>query len=32
MGLGYVYHCIAMEEVSRALGSVGLSYRAHSTS
>lgn len=30
MGLGYAYHCIAMEEVSRASGSVGLSYGAHS--
>ena len=30
LGLGYLYHCIAMEEVSRASGSVGLSYGAHS--
>ncbi|CAL4903095.1 unnamed protein product [Urochloa decumbens] len=30
MGLGYMYHCIAMEEISRASGSVGLSYGAHS--
>ncbi|KAL6003361.1 hypothetical protein ACLOJK_023584, partial [Asimina triloba] len=30
MGLGYLYHCIAMEEISRASGSVGLSYGAHS--
>jgi isovaleryl-CoA dehydrogenase len=29
-GLGYVAHCIAMEEVSRASASVGLSYGAHS--
>ena len=29
-GLGYVEHCVAMEEVSRASGSVGLSYGAHS--
>jgi isovaleryl-CoA dehydrogenase len=29
-GLGYLHHCIAMEEVSRASGSVGLSYGAHS--
>ncbi|XP_016651859.1 PREDICTED: isovaleryl-CoA dehydrogenase, mitochondrial isoform X2 [Prunus mume] len=26
LGLGYLYHCIAMEEISRASGSVGLSY------
>lgn len=30
LGLGYLYHCIAMEEISRAFGSVGLSYGAHS--
>jgi hypothetical protein len=30
LGLGYLYHCIAMEEISRASGSVGLSYGAHS--
>ncbi|KAG6490593.1 hypothetical protein ZIOFF_051893 [Zingiber officinale] len=30
LGLGYAYHCIAMEEISRASGSVGLSYGAHS--
>ena len=30
LGLGYLYHCIAMEEISRASGSVGLSYDAHS--
>lgn len=29
-GLGYLEHCIAVEEVSRASGSVGLSYGAHS--
>ncbi len=29
-GLGYLEHCVAMEEVSRASGSVGLSYGAHS--
>nr|MBA2594412.1 acyl-CoA dehydrogenase family protein [Gammaproteobacteria bacterium] len=29
-GLGYLAHVIAMEEVSRASGSVGLSYAAHS--
>src|SRR3712207_355344 len=29
-GLGYLEHCIAMEEVSRASGSVGLSYGAPS--
>jgi isovaleryl-CoA dehydrogenase len=29
-GLGYLHHCVAMEEVSRASGSVGLSYGAHS--
>ncbi|KAG1371585.1 isovaleryl-CoA dehydrogenase, mitochondrial [Cocos nucifera] len=30
LGIGYLYHCIAMEEISRASGSVGLSYGAHS--
>src|SRR6202040_3085095 len=30
LGLGYLAHCVAMEEVSRASGSVGLSYGAHS--
>ncbi|MEP1208743.1 MAG: isovaleryl-CoA dehydrogenase [Rhizobiaceae bacterium] len=30
VGLGYLEHCIAMEEVSRASGSIGLSYGAHS--
>lgn len=29
-GLGYLDHCIAMEEISRASASVGLSYGAHS--
>src|SRR5271169_6067469 len=29
-GMGYLAHCIAMEEVSRASASVGLSYGAHS--
>ncbi|XP_022995346.1 isovaleryl-CoA dehydrogenase, mitochondrial [Cucurbita maxima] len=30
LGLGYLYHCIAMEEISRASGSVALSFGAHS--
>src|SRR5262249_47511275 len=30
LGLGYLEHCIAMEEISRASGAVGLSYGAHS--
>ncbi|KXZ48846.1 hypothetical protein GPECTOR_25g431 [Gonium pectorale] len=30
LGLGYSEHCVAMEELSRASGSVGLSYGAHS--
>jgi isovaleryl-CoA dehydrogenase len=30
LGLGYLEHCVAMEEVSRASGAVGLSYGAHS--
>lgn len=30
LGLGYQQHCIAMEEISRASGSVALSYGAHS--
>ena len=30
-GMGYLEHCVAMEEVSRASASVGLSYGAHST-
>jgi isovaleryl-CoA dehydrogenase len=29
-GLGYLAHCLAMEEVSRASAAVGLSYGAHS--
>ena len=29
-GMGYLAHCIAMEEISRASGSIGLSYGAHS--
>ncbi len=29
-GLGYLAHSVAMEEISRASGSVGLSYGAHS--
>src|ERR1700729_4281636 len=29
-GLGYLEHCIAIEEISRASASVGLSYGAHS--
>ncbi len=29
-GLGYLHHCVAMEEVSRASAAVGLSYGAHS--
>jgi len=29
-GLGYLAHCVAMEEVSRASGAIGLSYGAHS--
>ncbi|MGH8150467.1 MAG: isovaleryl-CoA dehydrogenase [Steroidobacteraceae bacterium] len=29
-GLGYLAHVVAMEEISRASGSVGLSYGAHS--
>ena len=29
-GLGYVAHVVAMEEISRASGAVGLSYGAHS--
>ena len=29
-GLGYLEHCVAVEEVSRASASVGLSYGAHS--
>jgi isovaleryl-CoA dehydrogenase len=30
IGMGYLAHCVAMEEVSRASASVGLSYGAHS--
>jgi len=30
LGLGYLEHVIAVEEVSRASGSIGLSYGAHS--
>jgi isovaleryl-CoA dehydrogenase len=30
LGLGYLEHVIAIEEVSRASASVGLSYGAHS--
>src|ERR1700758_5665113 len=30
LGLGYLEHCVALEEVSRASGSIGLSYGAHS--
>jgi isovaleryl-CoA dehydrogenase len=29
-GFGYLEHCVAMEEISRASGAVGLSYGAHS--
>ncbi len=29
-GLGYLEHCVAMEEISRGSGAVGLSYGAHS--
>src|SRR5665647_2859951 len=29
-GQGYLEHCVAMEEISRASASVGLSYGAHS--
>src|SRR5262245_44591261 len=29
-GLGYLEHCVALEEISRASASVGLSYGAHS--
>ena len=29
-GLGYLEHCLAMEEISRASAAVGLSYGAHS--
>ncbi len=30
MGFGYLEHVVAMEEISRASGSIGLSYGAHS--
>ena len=30
IGMGYLAHCIAIEEISRASASVGLSYGAHS--
>jgi isovaleryl-CoA dehydrogenase len=30
VGLGYLAHCVAMEEISRASAAVGLSYGAHS--
>ena len=29
-GLGYYEHCLVTEEISKASGSVGLSYIAHS--
>lgn len=29
-GMGYLAHCVAMEEISRASASVALSYGAHS--
>ncbi|MEM8921049.1 MAG: acyl-CoA dehydrogenase family protein, partial [Pseudomonadota bacterium] len=29
-GLGYLAHCVAMEEITRGSGAVGLSYGAHS--
>jgi isovaleryl-CoA dehydrogenase len=29
-GLGYLEHCLAMEEISRGSGAIGLSYGAHS--
>src|SRR6185436_18146893 len=29
-GLGYLEHCVAMEEISRGSGAIGLSYGAHS--
>src|SRR5262245_51670940 len=29
-GMGYLEHCVSMEEISRASASVGLSYGAHS--
>jgi len=30
LGLGYLEHCLVMEEISRGSGSIGLSYGAHS--
>src|SRR5499433_2615219 len=30
LGLGYLEHCVVMEEISRASGALGLSYGAHS--
>ncbi|KAI3748264.1 hypothetical protein L6452_11235 [Arctium lappa] len=30
LDVGYLYHCLAMEEISRASASVGLSYGVHS--
>jgi len=30
LGMGYLAHCVAIEEISRASASVGLSYGAHS--
>jgi len=30
LGKGYLYHCLATEEISRASGSIALSYGAHS--
>lgn len=30
LGMGYQAHCIVLEEISRASGSIGLSYAAHS--
>jgi isovaleryl-CoA dehydrogenase len=30
LGLGYLEHCLVVEEISRASGAVGLSYGAHS--
>src|SRR5215467_13144846 len=30
LGLGYLEHCVVMEEISRASASIGLSYGAHS--
>lgn len=30
LGMGYQAHCVVLEELSRASGSIGLSYAAHS--